>query len=176
MRYFRRLYFENRTTEDGFVAIIDKQLGNYDFNTVFDKLSSPSAAVYLYAAQCYFKLPIGATAVVDIYIPNDDKSLEPMTFDFEIRKAKRSKARTDADQAAIVELRKAFEQIPSELFNRASPTIQPEANASGGFQFRCSTGASCNGQTDRECDDPLNMHAECISNQLECISDPGPGI
>ena len=110
MRHLHRLYFDNYPSEfavDQFVAILDMgtdSFGNDLYNTAGGSLVSAAevliAAEYLLFAQCFFKLPVGASAVVDIYVPSDPGETVK-SFDYQVFKSR--KTQMAGEQSAAVE-------------------------------------------------------------------------
>lgn len=191
MRHLRRLYFDNHPPGDRgdlFVAFLDqgKVGGAHRYIHFVGALSSASdiisAMTYLVASPCYFKLPVGATAVVDIYVPFND-SAERKIFDYQVFKAKLPSPMTQAGIQALNEYRTRLGKIPSEILSfgvlnstgSQAKGVQPNPNGDPDPETHCieglpccTTSEPCNGQTDRVCDDPIGTIANCRDGNLEC--------
>ena len=196
MRHLHRLYFDNLPSEyarDQFVALFDMGTdnGNHVYNTAGGQLVSLddilTAAQYLVAAQCFFKLPVGASAVVDIYIPVDPGETAK-TFDYQVFKSKKILP-TDEQSAAVKRSSETLANLISKAEQDADTSQGPAgpSNAFGmtGASGSCSLGSGpsgpatpCGGQTSRTCSNPSTTIARCIDGSLECrapsiLSDSG---
>lgn len=201
MRHLSRLYFKNSTPQERFVALIDQGVsaGNPVFNFIegnfSDPMTVPEATNILQALQfcaCFFKLPQGAHAIVDVYIPDVLGSSDPKTFDYQVFEAKdavngesRTK-RMEAFRAAhkVSDDKTADYGINStqEDLSTGDPT-GPNASAFTSISGTCayySSGPSgpsspCGGQSSTSCQDPILTRASCVQGTLTCVSFEPPG-
>ncbi len=193
MRHLRRLYFDNLPAahaSDKFISVVDQgadSLGNQRYNIRVGDLSVPAdvavSASYLMFTSCFFKLPVGATAIVDIYIPDIDGSNDPKTFDYQVFKAKNPSPPSSCKEKALAAFRKQMSKIPVELFKMPVGYHEPvQAGGTSEVQVpdvdlgsvsKCAVEAPCGGQTEVACgedDEPLFMIARCKDNlSLECV-------
>lgn len=192
MRHFRRLYFDNvpaAHASEKFISVIDQGVdasGSQRYNIRVGNLSVAAdvavSASYLMFTSCFFKLPVGATAIVDIYIPDIDGSSDPKSFDYQVFKAKNPSPPSSAREKTLTAFRKQMNKIPVELFKVPAGYQEsiPESGASElpvlddglGSISMCSTDSPCGGQTEVACDEgeePLFMVAKCNDGSLECV-------
>jgi hypothetical protein len=162
------------------------------------------ALQFLQFTPCFFKLPIGAHAIVDIYIPDLSDSLAPKVFDYQVFKASNPERTTQLAQE-IADFRQRLSQIPPEAFHPAGGAAQETKKAQqtkqtsgpGGpagpitatgptgptVSVCCysNTGPSgpmnpCGGQTCIPCPDPIGTRASCVNGTLKCVrSEPPAG-
>ena len=83
MRETRRLYFNNTSKTDKYVALYDK--GNGRLSTEVRAVTDPGATKSLQESSCFFKLFNGAFAMVDILIP----SAGPQIFDAQVFRSRK---------------------------------------------------------------------------------------
>ncbi len=177
MRHYRRLQYSNTTPDHLFVAIVDKgndPPGSHCYSTIVEKVSNPNALTYMLASACFFKLPVGADAVVDLYVEDEEAVQSPITFDVHISKA-RMATLTDAQKANLKSIQEKLDEIPRETLQGASASNNSlDSAAPITLGSTCSLSYSCNGQTTRPCPDPLEYYAACIANKLVCVAVPPP--
>lgn len=184
MRHLRRLYFENcpgKGISDHFVAVLDQgvdQAGNPRFAVkVAAMLTPPELQVvlpYLLASPCFFKLPVGASAIVDIYEPDVRGSRAPKTFDYQVFKAKLGTELSAARAQALLDFRDRLLNLAPEIFTIGAGFNEPPipGDGPGGVESNCFIDESegpCDGQTECPCEDPLTTVARCVNGQLACV-------
>jgi hypothetical protein len=211
MRHLTRLYFENTTAVENFVSIVDQGVdqGNPVFNsqqgTISDPMNLPevqSALQFLQYTACFFKLPIGAHAIVDVYIPDVIGSADPKVFDYQVFKAK-NKASSNAKARArgMTEFHERLKKIPAEIFKVASSHAYKTEGSQGqvgptgpiagtgptgpsGTCYYSSSGPSgpsspCGGTGSIPCEDTMFTRASCVKvgehHELKCVHLEPPG-
>ncbi len=209
MRHLTRLYFENTATTEQFVSLVDQGVenGNPLFNIKVGNISNPmtlaeatDALQFLQFTPCFFKLPMGAHAIVDIYIPDVIGSTAKKVFDYQVFKAK-SREHKKALARDMAEFRERLNRIPAEAFQVAGshahkleatlgptgPTGPAGATVATGptgptTSICCysSSGPSgpmnpCGGQTSIPCADPIFTRASCANGTLQCVNFEPPG-
>ncbi|MEO8272263.1 MAG: hypothetical protein ABI557_21320, partial [Aureliella sp.] len=182
MRHVHRHYFDNYPSEfavDQFVALLDMGKdgsGNELYNTAGGPLTSAAeilmAAEYLLFAHCFFKLPVGASAIVDIYVPSDPGETVK-SFDYQVFKSRKTPMvgeQLDAFKRSSETLANLIAGAKESEFTSQGPAGPSEqATATGptgptgptGSCSLVSTGPSgptapCGGQTSRTCGDPIH--------------------
>lgn len=201
MRHLTRFYFDNSpsaTANDKFVALIDRgtsSSGTPRLNEVTGFLLTAEDGVRaldaLLKTHCFFKLPVGSSAIVDVYIPDGFNSDEPKTFDYQVFKSKNSNASSDgraqgiaAFLATLNESVNQHSQIDGGTSGEPSGPGQPagDEGSSGptgeSFCRYYPSGPNCCGdQTTVRCPDDTNPEdavAECTridekTCKLECV-------
>lgn len=204
MRHLTRLYFDNHA-QDGatelFISVVDHGVDAHKspvYSVMTGKISNPMTLAeqyqvlrYLQGTACFFKLPIGASATVDVYIPDEAGSAAPKIFDYEITKACIPEKNSDSSAAA---------NSAAALYNFksvAGPHVEGEAalgadapareNGSGnarevapgptalfnfdggGVGLTCHSGVPCGNETSIPCGDPLTQKAVCKDGRLVCV-------
>lgn len=192
MRHLTRLHFENTSENEQYVVLVDHGIEPECNNPrsyshlygvlrgdLSDSLTLPqanAAVAALLAGQCFFKLPIAAHAVVDIYVPDQLGSTAPKVFDYQVFRAKKRCVAPANAQAA------------GEVCQIVTPTQQPVGTSGGPVgPMSVETGQSgptgptgicsyngggsgpCSGQTSIACPDPISMRASCNNGQLVCV-------
>ena len=208
MRHLTRLYFENTTSTEQFVSLIDQGVENTHplFSIKVGSVSRPMTTAeatdilqFMQFTPCFFKLPTGAHAIVDIYIPDVSGSAAAKVFDYQVFKAKKPGHKKGHAQD-LAEFRERLKKIPAEVFHVAgSQAYKPEGTSGPGgpagpitatgptaptASICCysSSGPSgpmnpCGGQTSIPCPDPIFTRASCdqVSKTLKCVSTEPPG-
>ncbi len=216
MRHLTRLYFENTSTVEQFVSLVDQgveRVEHSDGQVVFiplysikvGNLSNPmtlteamEALQFLQFTPCFFKLPSGAHAIVDVYIPDLSESQAPKVFDYQVFKASKPE-RTIRLAREMAEFRQRLSQIPAAVFEPvaaaeqasatsspagpAGPTATGPTSPTGPATSICcysSSGPSgpmhpCGGQTCIPCPDPISTRASCVEGNLRCVLFEPPG-
>lgn len=189
MRHLTRLYFDNSAASDKYVAFIDQGIdgdGNPRFNHNVSFMRTAGELVlaleYVLRGAVFFKLPVGATATVDVLVPDVFGSSDPKIFDYQVLKSRLVQTTPEVASQELDEFLKLTQETVAERFRPAeSETGEPAGpNEQTGFTgpssatsfSTCSlyspSGASCGGQTETECEDPLNTVAVCRDGMLEC--------
>ncbi len=217
MRHLTRLYFENTTATEQFVSLVDQGVERVDqgnnepifiplYNIRVGSVSKPmtlaeaiDALLFLQATPCFFKLPIGAHAIVDIYIPDVIGSAAPKVFDYQVYKAKNSEHNKDHARD-MAKFHESLSKIPAEVFDVAGSTAyKPEGTTgkpkgttgpAGPISATGPTGPTsptasiccysssgpsgpmnpCGGQTSIPCPNPITTRASCLNGMLVCVS------
>lgn len=187
MQHLRRHYFENcpgKGISDHYVALLDQGVdgsGNPRYAIKVGAMSTPEELAvilpFLLASPCFFKLPVGASAIVDIYVPDIFGSKEPKTFDYQVFKTKLGTEFTPTRAQALAEFRDRLLKDASSIFTIGPGFSEvPKEQSRGGDpppDSQCfidiETGGPCDGQTVCPCEDPITTVAQCVDGQLECI-------
>jgi len=210
MRHLTRLYFENTSVVEQFVSLVDQGVERVvqgDGQVVFiplysikvGNISNPmtlteamEALQFLQFTPCFFKLPSGAHAIVDIYIPDLSESRAPKVFDYQVFKASNPERPTRL-AGEMAEFRQRLNQIPASVFQPAAAAAEQAAASSspsgpagpvtasgptGPATSICCYSSSgpagpmhpCGGQTSIPCADPIFTRASCVNGQLYCVS------
>lgn len=191
MRHLTRIYFENTATSDKYVAFVDQGVdshGNPRISYKADFLRTAAEAVeallYLTRSAAFFKLPVGAHAVVDVYVPDLFGSTEPKTFDYQVYKSQVTPG-SEEDQG-LGTFFKELDNLVKDKFPavEGGPAGPAEpvgfTGGSGSTSFSTCTlhdPSGCGGTMEIPCADPLNTVAECNEGSLGCVvpEPPGPG-
>ena len=197
MRQLTRLYFDNHPSDsasDQYVALIDKGSdvsGNPLFNTRIGSLLVPADIVdglrYLLSAACFFKLPVGASAIVDVYVEDGFgrvPQMKPKKFDYQVFQSKLTANQSPATSELVGELSKTLsEKYPSGATTGDGPTGPGDdgddpTGPSGPTSisicqfFSSGPSAPCGGQTEVCCPDdvdPDSAIAVCNDGTLDCV-------
>ena len=193
MRHLTRLYYDNLAVDgatDLYISVVDQGVDDKRkplFAVMTGPLSANStltdqyqALRYLLATACFFKLPVGASATIDIYVPDEVGSTAPKTIDYKITKAFLPKQAAQPIEATLSALKSTFEPLISrdQDGTRAIVAAQPQANlvalgvgAAGPCCYNPNPDpdAPCGTETKIACPDPLTQRAFCNGTNLVCI-------
>lgn len=184
MRHLTRLYFYNSETSDKYVAMIDQGTsgsGHPRFNHQVGFMRTAAELLqanhFMLRGAAFFKLPVGATAIVDVHVPDEFGSNAPKTFDYQVFKSQATPPSEEVLSEQLGQFLSMVGEIVSDKFptaesNEDEPAGPNEQDGPGGATGTCSLygpSACCGGQTEIPCDDPLNSVAECLDDQLVCV-------
>ncbi len=198
MRHLTRLYFDNPPMDGAteiFIAVVDQGVNaqkSPSYAVMTGKISNPMTLSeqydvlrYLQATPCFFKLPIGSSAFIDVYIPDEAGSAAPKIFDYQIIKARIPEKSPEEGDAVLHNIKAAFasesegDATSSESSNRASRKSSDKDTMAdapmllrrdgGGVGKTCHSGAPCGNETSIPCDDPLTQQAVCKDGRLVCM-------
>lgn len=198
MRHLRRLYFDNAPAagaKEKWVSIVDQGVdggGNARYAVRVGSMSMPvtfpevtEAINYLQLTPCFFKLPIGSSAIVDIYVPDAPGSAEAKTFDYQVFKAKNptiDAAQRSASQSALAEMMMAMPAAKQSQASAAGPAgpgggggpgdggTGGGGTGGGGPSSICCVDEPCGNLMEIPCDDPLGTVAVCQNGNLVCAA------
>lgn len=193
MRHLTRLYYDNLPVDgatDLYISVVDQGIDDKR-NPLFSVMTGPLPATstladqyqalrYLLATACFFKLPVGASATIDIYVPDEVGSTAPKTIDYKITKAFMPKQAAQPVKATLNALKATFEPLISRDQDGTAAIVaapsQPNlvslnAGAVGPCCYNPSPdpNAPCGSETKIACPDPLTQRAFCNGTNLVCI-------
>lgn len=198
MRHLTRLYFDN-PAQDGatelFISVVDHGVDAHKspvYSVMTGKISNPMTLAeqyqvlrYLQSTACFFKLPIGASATVDVYVPDDAGSVARKIFDYQITKARIPEKNAESSSAALHSFKSvAGLQGEGQAARSADATASNNGGGSareatsspalfnfdgGGVGLTCHSGAPCGNETSIPCGDPLTQKAVCKDGRLVCV-------
>lgn len=176
--------------------------GRYNFAcySIADDNDWIKAIVALRAAACLFKLPIDASASVDIVMDTANPNV-PTSFSVQIQGSSHrigdgckpppsAKELSDESKAAVEQVHKAIKNATQSL-KAESQNLTEAAAATASAEAAlipppptptCSVSQPCGGRTTTTCIDPITTQAECIQSptgefQVVCVPriSPDPG-
>jgi hypothetical protein len=207
MRHLTRLYFDNSpeaTASDKYVALIDQGTDSSGTPRLYEVTGflltakdGVRALDALLRTHCFFKLPVGSAAIVDVYIPDGFNSDEPKTFDYQVFKSKNSNASSDGRAQGIAAFLATLKESNDQQSQRSGGTSGepagpgqsagdespsgPSGPTGESFCLYYPSGPGCCGdQTKVRCPDgtnPGDAVAVCneTDNILECLAPEPPG-
>jgi hypothetical protein len=172
-----RQHFVNNYGCDIVVAYLNLPTGGYNsaiFN-VCDEVGWAQAVLQLRDAACFFKLPMNASAAVDIVV-DSDKSV-PTSFFVEIHRSEHIKGTRCSDPQLVTKeagenALKLAKQLLQALTDATEVLIAEPLSTTRLMKVLGTTCASpdpCDGAPPCDCPKPLTTHAECINGEYQCV-------
>ena len=130
----------------------------------------------LRSAACLFKLPVDASASVDIVLDTANPDFRTAFFvqihrsshliDAACKPTQDANSQSDASKNAVEKVKQAISEALETLRN--DPPVVSESNAAPPPRPTCSLTESCGGRNTTTCADPIDTVATCVQ--------PAPGV
>ena len=195
MRHLTRLNYDNLAVPgatDLFISVVDQGIDdkrNPLFSVMTGALPTTMSSAeqyqalrYLLATACFFKLPVGASATIDVYVPDEVGSTAPKTFDYHVTKALMPLQAAKPVEATLKALKTTFEPLISRERAEAAAAAPPAPASPPNLVGLSGTSAGpccynpnpdpnspCGTETKIACPDPLTQQAFCNGTNLVCI-------